>query len=141
MTEIERFEELVQVVADVVVGELGVEQPRFEVVDVLGDDRRGFALCAGRTGTLVSIPISAGVHPGKRIDSKSLRTHLRIADDIEQFDDVDPAAQVAQHFQLALDFLLLDRFQDLDDDELVRVVDVDALEDFRVLRKRAKGSD
>lgn len=60
-------------------------------------------------------------------------THLRITNDIEQLDDVGPAAQIAQDFQLALDFFLLDRFQDLDDDELVRVVDVDAFKDFRVL--------
>jgi hypothetical protein len=45
VAEIERLEELVHVVADVVVGELGVEQARLEVVDVLGDDCRGFALC------------------------------------------------------------------------------------------------
>lgn len=62
VAEIERLEELVQVVADVVVGELGVEQPRLEVVDVLGDDRRRFALRASRTGTLVSIPFARVLH-------------------------------------------------------------------------------
>lgn len=61
VAEIERLEELVQVVADVVVGKLGVEQTRLEVVDVLGDDRRRFALYVGRTGTSVSILFSTGV--------------------------------------------------------------------------------
>lgn len=61
VAEVECLEELVQVVANVVVGELGVEQPGLEVVDVLGDDRRRFALCVGRTGTSVSILFSTGI--------------------------------------------------------------------------------
>jgi len=49
-----------------------------------------------------------------------------------QFDDIITSSQVHQHFQLSLHLLLLDRFQYLDDDELL-VDRIITLEHFRVL--------
>ena len=57
---------------------------------------------------------------------------LRVADDVEELDDVGTAAHVLEDLDLALDLLLLDRLQDLDD-ALGAAPDVDALEDFAVL--------
>ena len=60
------------------------------------------------------------------------RLALRVAHHVQQGHHVGPARQVLQDLDLALDLLLLDRLQHLDDALLV-VDDVDALEDFRVL--------
>jgi hypothetical protein len=56
---------------------------------------------------------------------------LAISDNIQQSNDVGPTGQVLQDLDLALYFLLLDGFEDLNDTFLI-VGDVDALEDFRV---------
>lgn len=108
----------------------------------------GVLLCVPAALGLWSVSLSRGSYiwilsrlpGGTDKQARANGTHLRITDDIEQLDDVGPAAQVAEHFQLALDFLLLDRFQDFDDDELVRVVDVDTFEDFGVLRTASRGA-
>mmetsp|Transcript_51395 Transcript_51395/g.111835 ORF Transcript_51395/g.111835 Transcript_51395/m.111835 type:complete len:285 (-) Transcript_51395:240-1094(-) len=100
MAVLERLEQLVDVVAHVVVCERGVERAEVGVVDVLEDER-------GRLG-------------------------LRVPDDIEQLDDVGPARQIHQDLDLALDLLLLDGFEDLDD-HLGAVGHAHALEHLRVL--------
>jgi hypothetical protein len=57
---------------------------------------------------------------------------LTIPDHIQQGNDIWATGEILKNFDLTLDLLLLDRFEDLDDTLLV-VHDVDALEDFRVL--------
>lgn len=59
------------------------------------------------------------------------RLALRVADDVEEGDDVGAAGEVLQDLDLALDLLLLDGLEDLDDAFLV-VDDVDAFEHFGV---------
>ena len=56
---------------------------------------------------------------------------LRVADDVEELDDVGTAAHVLEDLDLALDLLLLDRLEDLDD-ALGVAPDVDALKDLTV---------
>lgn len=58
-------------------------------------------------------------------------THLCVPDDVEKRDDVGSSSQVLQNLDLALDLLLLDGLEDLDDALLV-VNHIDALEDLRV---------
>lgn len=99
VAEVERFEQLVDVVADIDVVELWVEAAEVGVVYVFEDERRGFA--------------------------------LRIPDDVEERNDIGPASQVLENLNFALDLLLLDGLEDLDDAFLV-VDDVDTLEDFGV---------
>ena len=67
------------------------------------------------------------------------RLALRVADDVEQGDDVGPAGEVLQNLDLALYLLLLDGLEDLDDAFLV-VDDIDALEDLGVLSAAWGGS-
>lgn len=100
VAEVEGLEQLVDVVADVDVVELGVQGAEVCVVDVLEDERGRLA--------------------------------LRIPDHIEQGDDVGPAGQVLQDLDLALDLLLLDRLEHLDDALLV-VDHIDAFKHLRVL--------
>mmetsp|Transcript_12929 Transcript_12929/g.36903 ORF Transcript_12929/g.36903 Transcript_12929/m.36903 type:complete len:382 (-) Transcript_12929:17-1162(-) len=57
---------------------------------------------------------------------------LRVADDVEELDDVGSAAHVLEDLDLALDLLLLDGLKDLDD-ALGVAPDVDSLEDLAVL--------
>jgi hypothetical protein len=64
--------------------------------------------------------------------SKEGETHLAIAHNIEQTDNVGTSTQVLENLDLTLDLLLLDRLENLDDAFLV-VDDVDAFKDFRVL--------
>ena len=99
VAEVEGFEELVDVEADVEVVEFGVEGAEVGVVDVFEDEGGGFALA--------------------------------VADDVEQGDDVGPAAEVLEDLDLALDLLLFDGFEDFDDAFLV-VDYVDAFKDFAV---------
>ena len=99
VAEVEGFEELVDVEADVEVVEFGVEGAEVGIVDVFEDEGGGFALA--------------------------------VADDVEQGDDVGPAAEVLEDLDLALDLLLFDGFEDFDDAFLV-VDYVDAFEDFAV---------
>ena len=56
---------------------------------------------------------------------------LRVSYDVEQGDDVGAAGEILENLDLALDLLLLDRLEHLDDAFLV-VDDIDAFEDFRV---------
>jgi len=100
VAEVEGLEELVDVVAHVVVLEFGVEGAEVGVVDVLEDE-------AGRLA-------------------------LAVAHDVEEGDDVGSAGEVLQDLDLALDLLLLNGLEDLDDAFLV-VDDVDAFEDLAVL--------
>lgn len=58
--------------------------------------------------------------------------HLRIPDHVQQRDNVWSSGQVLKDLDLALDLLLLDGLQNLDDTLLV-VDDVDALKDLAVL--------
>ncbi|RUS13651.1 hypothetical protein BC938DRAFT_477744 [Jimgerdemannia flammicorona] len=58
--------------------------------------------------------------------------YLRIPDNIQQADNVWPSCEILQYFNLALDLLLLDGLEDLDN-ALLAVDDVHALEDLRVL--------
>lgn len=57
--------------------------------------------------------------------------YLTISDHIQKCDNVGPTAQVLQDFDLTLDLLLLDRFQDLDNALLV-IDDIDAFEYFGI---------
>lgn len=54
---------------------------------------------------------------------------LAVTHDVQQGDNVGAARQILQDFDFTLDFLLLDRFEDLDDTFLI-VGHVDALKDF-----------
>lgn len=67
------------------------------------------------------------------------RLALRVADDVEEGDDVGAAGEVLQDLDLALDLLLLDGLEDLDDAFLV-VDDVDAFKDFGVFSSAWLGS-
>lgn len=58
-------------------------------------------------------------------------TNLCVPDNIEEGDDIRPTGQILQNLDLALNLLLLDGLQHLDDAFLV-VDNVDALKDFRV---------
>ena len=66
------------------------------------------------------------------LEDQARRLRLRVADDVEQLDDVRPAAHVLQYLYLAFDLLLLDGLQDLDHAFGV-VRDVDPLEHLGVL--------
>ncbi len=61
-----------------------------------------------------------------------LCAYLRVSDYVEQGNDVGTTCKVLEDLDLALDLLLLDRLEDLDNALLV-VDYVDALEDLRVL--------
>lgn len=100
VTEIEGLEELIYVISDIVILELGIERSEIGIVDMLKDKTRGLA--------------------------------HGIANDIEKSDDIGTAREVLQDFDFALDLLLLNRLENLDDALLV-IDDIDALEDFRVL--------
>ena len=78
-----RLEQLEDVVADVVVGQRGVEHLEVRVVHVLKDEAR--------------------------------RLRLWVAHGVEKPDDVGTAGEVLQDLDLALDLLLFDRLEDLDD--------------------------
>lgn len=99
VTEVERFEEFVDVEPHVQVVELGIERPEVGVVDIFEDERRGLA--------------------------------LRVPNNVQERNNVGPSRQVLEDLDFALDLLLLDRLEDLDDTLLV-VHDVDALKNFRV---------
>lgn len=79
--------------------------------------------------------------PGRFSTSSRLvvrHTHLRVADDVVQHDNVLASGEVLQDLDLALDLLLLDGFQDLDDAFLF-ADEVDAFKHFRVLFSRFPG--
>jgi len=65
------------------------------------------------------------------LEDERRRLALRVADDVEEGDDIGAAGEVLQDLDLSLDLLLLDGLENLDDAFLV-VDDVDALKDFRV---------
>lgn len=142
VTEIERLEQFVDVVPDVVVGQARVEDFEVGVVDVLEDQGGGLALPGAKGGcqpayTSPTMPFRAA-HASTgdsraRSGGEVVRpTHLRVPHDIIQVDNVLPTGEVLQDLDLALDLLLLDGLEDLDH-ALVVVDDVDAFEDFRVL--------
>jgi len=57
---------------------------------------------------------------------------LIVSDDIEEGNDIRSTAEDLKDFDFSLDFLFLDRFQDLDDTFFI-VCDVDSFEYLRVL--------
>jgi hypothetical protein len=63
--------------------------------------------------------------------SPSIYPYLRVADHIQERNDIGPASQILQDLDFSLDLLLLDGLEDLDYALLV-VNDVDAFEDFGV---------
>lgn len=56
---------------------------------------------------------------------------LRVADDIQKLNDIGAAAHVLEDFDFALDFLLLDGLEDLDD-ALCVVAYIDSFKDLHV---------
>jgi hypothetical protein len=52
-----------------------------------------------------------------------------VADDVKECDNVGPSGEILKDFDLPLDFLLLDRLEDLDD-ALLLIDDVDALKNL-----------
>ncbi len=66
-------------------------------------------------------------------------TNLRVPDNIKQGHDIRAAGKVLENLDLALDLLLLDRLEDLDDAFLV-VDNVDTLENFRVFSPACRDS-
>lgn len=125
VAEIQGFQEFENVVTDIEVVELGVEVAEVGVVDKLEDQRRRFALrVAG-----LALNARGG---GWLVNRLGIRTHLRIANNVEKRDDVGAACQVLENLDLSLDLLLLNGLQDLDHAFLV-VDNVDAFEYFRVL--------
>ena len=65
------------------------------------------------------------------LEDQAGRFALAVTYHVQQCDDVGPARKVLEDFDLSLYFLLLDRFEDLDDTLLV-VGDINALEHLRV---------
>lgn len=135
---VQSLEELKDVIPDVEVVELGVEAAEVGVVDVLEDQRRCLALqmlAIIRNGILVRGPgVDQRVEFGAGGEAEIARefcNHLRIPDHIQQGDDVGAAGQVLKNLDLALDLLLLDRLENLDDTFLI-VDHVDAFEDLTV---------
>lgn len=136
---VEGLEELEDVVSDVEVVELGVEAAEVGVVDVLEDQRRCLALqllaiirngiLARGLGVALRVKVETG---GETVAARESGNHLRVPDHIQQGDDVGAPGQVLKNLDLALDLLLLDGLENLDDTLLV-VDDVDALEDLAVL--------
>ena len=57
-------------------------------------------------------------------------THMAVANNVKEANDVGSTGEVLQNLDLALDLLLLDGLEDLDDALLVRG-EVDRLEDLR----------
>lgn len=139
MTIVQSLEELEDVIPDIEVVELGVEAAEVGVVDVLEDQRRCLALqilAIIRNGVLVrGLGIALRVEVGAGDEAEIARescNHLRVPDHIQQGDDVGAAGQVLKDLDLALDLLLLDGLENLDDTLLV-VDDVDALKNLAVL--------
>lgn len=66
------------------------------------------------------------------LEDEGRRLALGVAHDIEERNNIGPAGEVLQDLDLALDLLLLDGLEDLDDTLLV-IDDVDALEHLGVL--------
>jgi hypothetical protein len=64
-------------------------------------------------------------------EHRDAATYLAVSHDIQQRDDVGAAGKVLKNLDLALDLLLLNRLEDLDDTFLV-VDHIDALKDLRV---------
>lgn len=89
VAEVERFENLVDVIANIEVSKCFVERAEVYVasIDEFHDESRGFS-------------------------------HW-VAHDIQQVDDVDTVSQSLQDFDLASDLCFLDRLKDLDDDAFV----------------------
>lgn len=111
------FEELVNVVTDVIVGEFGIERLKVVIVHILGNERRSPRLAS----------VSLGETTGKK-----RRIYHGVAHDIQEFDNVGPAIQVLKDLDFTLDFLLLDRLEYFDH-ALFVCHDVDALKHLRVL--------
>jgi hypothetical protein len=65
-------------------------------------------------------------------ENQTRRLALAVTDHIQQSYHIGTTRQILEDFDLTLDLLLLDRFEDLDDTLLV-VDDIDALEHFGVL--------
>ncbi len=59
VAEVQRLEELEDVVPHVDVVELGVQRAEVRVVDVLEDKRRGFALCRGKVRLIAVLAAAA----------------------------------------------------------------------------------
>lgn len=120
VTEVQRLEKLEDVVPDINILELGIKAPKVGIVDILEDQGRGLAL----QWTLV-LARGSGWPLGRA-------THLGVAHNIQKSDHVGTAGQVLEDLDLALDFLLLDWLEHLDDALLV-INHVDALEHLGVL--------
>lgn len=136
---VQSLEELKDVVPDVEVVELGVEAAEVGIVDILEDQRRCLALqllAIIRNGILVRGPgADQRVEVGAGSEAESARkdcNHLRVPHYVQQGDNVGAAGQVLKDLDLALDLLLLDGLENLDDTLLV-VDHVDALEDLTIL--------
>lgn len=120
VAEVKRLEEFIDIEPDIEVVELGIEAPEVGVVDVLEDEGGRLALSRKR----VSTRVSSGTGPRGGHSS-----YLAVPNDVQQCHDVGATREVLEDLDFALNLLLLDGLQNLDDAFLV-IDDVDALEDL-----------
>jgi hypothetical protein len=78
--------------------------------------------------------VAERVDQARTLEDDARRLGVRVAHDVEQVDHVDAAPQTEQDRDLALDLLLLDRLERLEDYRLRRR-QVDALEDLSCGRR------
>lgn len=124
---VQALEQLVDVVSDIDVVELGVQAPEIGIVDVFEDKRRGLALHHKTISTLAEDVL--GICP--KWAQTWERTYLAIPNNIQQSNNVWATGQVLQDLDLSLDLLLLYGLEHLDNTLLI-VDNVDPLKNFRV---------
>ena len=130
VTEIQRLEQLKDVVADIVVHKLGIQASEIGIVDIFEYKRGRLAL--GAHVSYESIRDEGARRCGLYPVAHPTFSYLIVSNDIQQRNNVWAARQILQNLDLALDLLLLDRLQDLDDAFLI-VDNVDAFKHLRVL--------
>lgn len=115
------LENLVDVVANIVVIQSRVQSLKVRVVHVLED--------LGTRRINQRMKHKMGHSSTSAYEARSSR--LRIFDDVKEFHNVGASTQILQDFNFSLNFLLLDRLEDLDD-TLLSIADIYALKDLAV---------
>lgn len=113
------LQHLEDVKANVVVGELRVQNSEIRVVHVFEDQSSDFGLQMA----MISIR-----ELGR---AKTMWTRLRVVDNIQQADDVCPTRQILQDFDLTVYFLVRPLLEDFDSACLMRLK-IGAFENLRV---------
>lgn len=130
---VQAFEQLVDIVSDINVVELGVQAPEIGIVDVFEDEGRRLAL--QHRQSVLSSRMHFVYWPRGVWDTSWAkaweRTYLAIPHNIQQSNNVWATGQILQDLDLSLDLLLLHGLEHLDDAFLI-VDNVNALKDFRV---------